>query len=457
MARLLDTIVDGVITIDADGVILAYNRSAEQIFGHSAKDAIGQNVSMLMPESVGKHHDHYIQAYLHTGVRKIIGIGRQVEGLRKNGEVFAMELAISESVEAGTSYFTGIVRDVSERQRMEEALREERNLVSAILDTGAALIVVSDRMGRVLRFNRSCERTTGFRFEDVEHRPIWDVLIPDEHRTATKRAFALLVKSGDPMTYEHEWLTRDGRRRLIAWSNTVLRDAAGNVTHVIGTGIDITEQRRAEEGLVAVSEAERRLIGQDLHDVLGQQLTGLTLLSKALAQRLEKHYPEGVEDARGLTELARDAVTEAKRLAHGLYPTGIEQVGLSDSLADMADMFRRVYQVDCEFHGGEELDDVDQSACMNLYRISQEAVNNAIKHAGGSRINISLQREGGDLVLSVEDDGVGIPENVMDGEGMGLSIMRYRAQMIGASFEIVRPSSGGTVIWCALPFGDAPV
>ena len=298
-------------------------------------------------------------------------------------------------------------------------------------------------------------KTSGFSFEDVKECPFWELLIPAEQRATVEREFSLLVKQGQPTAYERDWLTRDGGRRLISWKNTVLHDIAGEVTHVISTGIDITEQRRAEEGIVAVSEAERRLIGQDLHDVLGQQLTGMTLLSKALAQRLEKGYPEGAEDARGLNELARDAVTEAKRLARGLYPTGIEDVGLSDTLADMADMFRRVYQVDCSFRGGEDIAKVEQGVCMNLYRIAQEAANNAVKHGGGSRINISLQRAGGVLVLSIDDDGVGLPENVPNGEGMGLSIMKYRAQMIGASFGIVRPEKGGTVIRCALPYSVA--
>lgn len=451
LESILDTIVDGIITIDAHGIILSFNRAAERLFGYSAKEALGQPVKILMPREVADHHDHYMDAYQKTGVAKIIGIGREVEGLRKDGSVFPMDLAISEAVVEGVPTYTGIVRDITDRRRMEIALREERNLVTAVLDTVAALIVVLDTRGKVVRFNPSCERATGFSFKELEGRPLWNVLIPEEARAGVDKEFRRLVDHGRPTVYENEWLKRDGGRRLIAWSNSVLRGADGEVTHVIGTGIDITEHRKAEEAIVSVSEAERRLIGQDLHDVLGQQLTGLALLSRALARRLEKDLPAAAKDALGLTELAKAAVTESRRLAHGLYPTGIERVGLPDSLADMADTFTRIYHVDCVYEGIEEDDCVESNACMHLYRIAQESVNNAVKHAGGGQIRIRLERLADAIVLSIRDNGIGIPLDVSDGEGMGLSIMKYRSRMVGATFEVLRPEEGGTLIRCSLP------
>ena len=457
LRAILDTTVDGIITINAAGEIVTFNQAAEIIFGYGAAEAIGQNVAMLMSEPDTSVHDDYIEKYLNTNNANIIGIGRVVEGRRKDGTLFPIDLAVSEVTVRDSRYFTGVIRDITERRQMEQALSDERNLLSAILDTVGALVVVLDRKGRLIRFNRMCERTTGYTLADVQEKGFWELLIPVEERDAVHEIFSTLKQGQHTSSYENHWLTRDGKRRLISWSNTILADAQGTITHVIGTGIDITAQRRAEEAIVAVSEAERRLIGQELHDVLGQQLTGITLLSKALANSLNRERPELSEEVEGITELARDAVTEAKRLANGLYPTGIERVGLRDALGELAVTVQRVYRISCLFEGADDLPTCSESVQLHLYRIAQEATNNAVKHGRCTHIWIRLEREDHTLMLTVLDDGVGIPDMIPPGEGMGVEIMKYRARMLNARLDIARQADGGTMLTCVVPEGAEAV
>ncbi len=148
--------------------------------------------------------------------------------------------------EGGVSGSYGIFRDVTEQRRMGLALAEERNFVNAILDTADALVVVLDPSGRVVRFNPACQRITGYTFEEMRGRPVWD-LIPPDQRAGVRRVFENLSREGLPLAHENFFLTRDGNRRLIAWSNTVLKDAEGGVRWVVATGIDITEFRAAKE------------------------------------------------------------------------------------------------------------------------------------------------------------------------------------------------------------------
>jgi PAS domain S-box-containing protein len=170
----------------------------------------------------------------------------------------------------------GFATDVTEERQERAALLAERDLSAAVLDTAGALVVVLDREGRVVRFNRACERTTGWRFEEMRGRPFWEVLLLPEEAEGVKRVFAELRAGRFPNAHENHWLARDGSRRLIAWSNTALSAGDGQVEYVIGTGIDVTEARAAEAELKrqaarlqAIADASRAFAsGLDYRSVL---------------------------------------------------------------------------------------------------------------------------------------------------------------------------------------------
>ena len=144
----------------------------------------------------------------------------------------------------------GITRDVTEQKRAEEALKKERDFMSMVLDTVGSIVLVLDRDGRIVRFNRTCEVVSGYSFEEVQGRFIWDFLIPLEQVEGVKKVFSTLTSGLFPNAYENYWMAKDGQRKLIMWSNTALLDKDGSVEYVIPTGIDITERRRAEKALL---------------------------------------------------------------------------------------------------------------------------------------------------------------------------------------------------------------
>jgi diguanylate cyclase (GGDEF)-like protein/PAS domain S-box-containing protein len=146
------------------------------------------------------------------------------------------------------------VRDITERKRAEVQLENERDFISTLLDTVGALVVVLNPQGHIIRFNRTCEQVSGYSFQEVEGRLVWDFLIPPEDVEAVQKVFYTLQTGAAPEEQENYWVSRDGERRLIAWSNTSLKDAGGEVTHVIGTGIDVTARRRAEDDLRQAKE-----------------------------------------------------------------------------------------------------------------------------------------------------------------------------------------------------------
>jgi len=321
---ILETTVDGIITIDADGVIESFNAAAEDIFGYEAEEVLGKNVTVLMPSPYREEHDEYLRSYHETGRRKIVGIGREVTGLRKDGSTFPMDLAVSEVELGDRTLFTGVVRDISERRRLEQEI-------------------------------------------------------------------------------------------------------------------------------LNISEQERRRIGQDLHDGLGQMLTGIGLLSQDLARQLEAEGHERADDMAEITDLVKEADQYARDLSRGLTPVDLEAGGLRDALRRLSQNAERMFEVGCTF---EEVGTGlvhNSTAATHLYRISQESLSNAVRHGEAEHVKITLAVGGEQIRLRVRDDGTGFEPKAMDKAGMGVRIMNYRARIIGGTLEVSSTPGDGAVVTCTVP------
>lgn len=337
-----------------------------------------------------------------------------------------------------------------ERKRTAEALQKENAFTAAVLDTSAALVVVLDRNGQIVRFNRAAEQTTGYSTAEVRGRFVWDLFLAGDEKTSTQALFGDLVASRFPNQRENFWLTRGGDKRLVAWSNSALRDISGAVEYVISIGIDVTEQRRLEREILQVTDTEQRRIGQDLHDGLCQHLAATELMSETLERRLAR---KSKADARRVAEIAkqvREAISQTRLLARGLVPVVLESEGLMSALEQLADYSQRMFRVNCVFRCEKPVLIQDHTIATHLYRIAQEAVSNAIRHGKAKRIVITFRQMEEAVVLEIKDAGVGLTNDTTRGNGMGLRIMRYRASMIGGFLTIESEPGVGTTVQCTL-------
>jgi signal transduction histidine kinase len=210
---------------------------------------------------------------------------------------------------------------------------------------------------------------------------------------------------------------------------------------------DITERKRLGRQILEAGELERQRIGQDLHDDLCQHLTGITFLGRVLQQRLAAKLPSEVASAAQIVELVEQAVKRARDLARGLLPLQLEHAGLDGSLHDLAASVQTMFGIQCHFHCEQAVSMDDPASQIQLYRITQEAITNAVRHGRARTIYIDLAQVDGRLILTVEDDGVGIRDTPA-GRGLGLRTMRHRARMIGASLKIERADTTGTIVTC---------
>jgi PAS domain S-box-containing protein len=348
-------------------------------------------------------------------------------------------------------FIHGVGFDITDLKQTEQALQEERNVVSAILDTVGALVVVLDRGGRIIRFNRAGEQATGYSLVEVAGQKLWDLFMVPEEVERFKTVFEQLCSRHTLNDYEGYLVKRDGERRLIAWSSTLLPDRDGNPGSVIATGIDITERKQLEKTILDVSAREQRRIGQDLHDGLGQHLTGIAFMTKVQEQKLmEKGMPEA-DDATKIVNLVNEAIHKTRELARGLLPVVSDAQGLMSALEQWAGEVEDLFTVTCSFQCFSPVLIHDDTVATHLYYIVREAVNNAIKHGHARQVVIRLAAVDQQGTLTIQDDGYGIDDNRPGNKGMGLHLMNYRARMIGGSLDVRRAVPHGTIVVCLFP------
>jgi len=348
-------------------------------------------------------------------------------------------------------FIHGVAFDISDLKHTEKALQQERNFASAVLETVGALVTVLDPEGRIVQFNRACELTTGYSLDEVRGKCIWDFFLLPEEVVRFKQMFSLITFDELPQDFQTHWVTRHGAQRLIAWSSTMLPGSDGTPSYIIATGIDITEREQLERALLNISAREQRRIGQDLHDGLGQHLTGIAFMAKVHEEKLAEKQISDAADAAKIVRLVNEAIHKTRELARGLLPVVSDAHGLMSALQLWAAEVEDLFGIRCRFECETAVLIHDDGMATHLYHIAQEAVNNALKHGRAHNILIRLSAENRWGTLLIADDGVGIAEPRENTQGMGLHIMSYRAGVIGGRLEIKPDTGGGTAISCLFP------
>ena len=214
---------------------------------------------------------------------------------------------------------------------------------------------------------------------------------------------------------------------------------------------EMQERARLEMEILEISEREQRRIGHDLHDSLCQHLTATAMAGQVLGEKLAgKSLPEA-EDAKKIVKLVEDGIALTRTLAHGIVPVEMDAEGLVVALRELADNIGTMSKISCAFVCDAPPRDYDASTATHLYRIAQEAVNNAIRHGKAKQIVLSFATQKGRAELTIEDDGEGLPDDWQKNRGLGTRIMAHRAAMIGGTFSIEPNPTGGTFVKCSIP------
>lgn len=262
LAAVIQTATDGIIIIDQLGIILKVNNAASELFGYHIDELIGRNINMLMPGKYSEKHDGYLKNYHKTGEKKIIGIGREVEGKRKNNTVFPCYLSISEVRLPDTVLYTGIVHDLTEQKQNERELISAKEKIEMYFDVANTINVVLDRQTKIINLNQKGLSFVGLKHEEVITQYWFNLILPPDETAPLQLALVEMMSGNIPLldSFETTAINVDGEVKQYAWKNSLLTESNGDVVGLICSGIDISDVRDAEQRILSMNaELEKRV------------------------------------------------------------------------------------------------------------------------------------------------------------------------------------------------------
>lgn len=471
------------VSFDRVGRVKEINLSAAELLGGSRARLIGEPfANRVTKEDRGQFLNHLLRCRSSES-----RVETELHLKKRNGEIILAHLAsspVTSSMRDGALLYQTAIVDLTERKRVEEALRKSEEHLRVIINQSNAGIATCDLTGRFLFANQKFCEMLGYTASELSARTIFTVTHPDDV-AVTKRRFAEMVQRRQPIEIEKRYIRKD---RSLMWVNvcdTPVLDAAGNPVSAVAVAVDITERKKVEaalqkskemlekrvrerthelhaankhlkaemerrkgleEEILSISDREQQRLGQELHDGLCQHLTAVAFMARSVALRLKNHRVIDAADIEKIAELVNNAASDTRNLSRALHRIDVDAASLVTALQDLVD--REIWKVPCRLHAQPSFHIKDDAVAAQLYRIAREAVINANKHAQAREIVIKLERSPQRMVMRVTDDGVGVSKKSELRRGLGFHIMNYRAQLIGGRLKIERPKKGGTCVSC---------
>ncbi len=464
---IVDHVLDGIITIDEQGLVESFNKAAERIFGYAAAEVIGNNVKMLMPEPYHGEHDGYLRNYVTSGVRKIIGIGREVAGRRKDGSVFPMDLAVTEMFLGNRRLFSGIVRDITERK---EASREVRRFKDVLDNTLDMIFMFDPDTLRLVYVNKGAIEMLGYGREELLGMRIWEIKPHRQEHVYRSHIAPLLLGDKPWLNYESLHLCKDGRELPVEVFLQLIEEEGGKRLFV-AISRDLTERRKIDK----MKSEFISTVSHELRTPLTSIRGSLGLVRGGVAGELPEQAKSMIEiaynNSERLVRLIND-ILDMEKIESGKMHFDFKPLDLMP-LVEQAIEANRAYgeQHQVRFVLGERLPDAKVNVDADrLAQVLANFLSNAAKYShAGEAVEVAVKAAGELVRVEVSDHGSGIPEEFRSrifqkfsqadssdtkqkgGTGLGLSISKAIVEKMGGIIGFDSTPERGTTFFFELP------
>ncbi|MFH1154870.1 MAG: cache domain-containing protein [Pseudomonadota bacterium] len=437
--RILERIEEGYFEVDLDGIITFFNNSMVSLLGYTENELAGSDIRSYSNRS-SQRIDMVFDQVRQTGAATKRS---DLTFVKKDGTLCAAEASVSLIKDKHTTPtgFCAVIRDVTERKKSEKALRLSEEMFSkAFRCSPSGMFIASLKDGRVIKVNDSFLTYTGYSTGTVVGKDLMAVNF-FRNKTDGPKLKKTLIRERRLKNQEVQFQMATGEKRTGLLSAEIV-DLWGEAC-ILAAMEDLTESKRLEREILTISEQERQKIAMDLHDDLCPQLIGIEVMTKILEEKLGEKSVVEASDAGKIRQFILDTITKTRQLSKGLCPVNLSDHGFDLSLEELANYVKEVFGITCVYRCQGVHHIKDSSVATQIYYIAHEAVHNAVRHSHAKTIVIDLGIGESSVTLSICDDGKGM-DAVQPSRGMGLKIMSYRAESIGASFKITRNTDGGT-------------
>jgi len=505
---VVQTANDAIISIDKQGNIIFWNNSAENVFGYSTNEVTGKPVTFIIPERFRQIHQKAIHQVVSTDKSNLIGKTIEMTGLKKDCNEFPLELSLATWGAGEEIFFTGILRDITERKRMEEELRKSRDeleirvqertaelmsVVEALQDEMAERkqteeelrdislyarslieasldpLVTISRGGKIMDVNSATELVTGLSRDHLIGSDFSDYFTePEKAKEGYKEVLLKGFVRDYPLSIRHT----SGRTTDVLYNAALYKNEVGEMQGIFAAARDISERKRAEEALresenrlrslssqlLTVQENERKRIAMELHDGIGQLLTAVKFKVESILQVKGKGKAKAKEESlEAIIPMVKESVEEVRRIQMDLRPSTLDDLGILATLRWFCREYQKIYshiRVEKEIDLQES--EVSTPLKTVIYRVMQEALNNIAKHSKADLVYLSLRKKENKIELTIKDTGMGFDlEEILSPErskrGLGLNSMRERTELSGGTFVIESTAGKGTTIRAEWP------
>ena len=441
-AAVLRDSTDAIALMELDGRITAWNRGAEIMYGYAEPDAVKMNIHDLTAAESSARTSDTLQRIARGEVVPAFEAKRRTRDGRLI-DVWATVTLLRDAAGKPASLAT-TERDVTVQRQSARQLR-------AILDATPNAVVTIDQTGKIVTFNQSAVQLFGYRADEATGQNV-SMLMPPSERGQHDVYLSRYRQTREPHILGRPREVRGCRKDGTIFPITLSVTEIEQLGLFTGFMQDMTAAKALQEEILNIAVLEQRRIGQELHDGTQQDLTGLGLMAQNLTEALSRQGSEAEATlAARLASGIAQAHLHVRSLAHGLVPVPVDAETLPAALGELAKSTRETYNLSCRFDYPAPVHVSNATTATHLYRIAQEAVGNAIRHAKADTIAIRLGQTDADLVLEIRDNGIGIASRRPPYEGAGLRLMEHRCAVIGGRFTVQGFEGGGTLVACAIP------